>query len=98
MCFVTTATVWVKPIVKMGLDVTDKLLCLFAMALENDPPIPSIYITGNRVGVLCEVGGSLIKDNLKTLYTFFKLVVFVFIKVVNIVWCGGPIKRIRYGC
>ena len=82
-------------IVRMGLDATDKLLCSICNGPGErwlDPPISSINITGNRVGVLCEVGGSLIKDNLETLYTFFKLVVFV--KVVNIFWCGGPLKVI----
>ena len=44
---------FVKAIVRMGLDVTDKLLCYFAMAPGErwlDPPIPSI----NIMKTMCE--------------------------------------------
>ena len=45
VCFVTTAIAWVKTIVRMGLDVTDKLLCSICNGPGErwlDPPIPSI--------------------------------------------------------
>ena len=78
MCFVTTATAWVKTIVRMGLDVTNKLLCKFAMALGNDGlthQYHQLILLETVWECYVKWGGSLIKDNLKTPYTFFKLVV-----------------------